>query len=433
MEAVTEMKRRDFMKLAAGAALFNIGTLRAAPLAKRIAQGAKIRVALIGCGGRMQTIVEPLMAEDVVALADPDPRMIERTKAKMARMPNAGDISKVRTFADYRELFAKMGDEIDAVAIATPNHHHALAAVLAMRHGIHVFVEKPMASTVAEAQLMGRVAKEMGVVTQVGNFGHSTKAMRICVDAITPNEDHDGLHPHDWHSWIGYGNGSIGNMGTHIMDAAFWALELGKTGPESVEALDVQFACPGAWAWRDTIDFRFPARGDLPPVTLHWWDGVKDGIPYSKKYVGRTGVCHKREYQNLPPIIEETEREYGLEKAPFLNMGSLFVGTKGKIWFSHHSAIRFFPKTLGVEIKKSKKFTYKTTEHTLEFYAAIREGRQANTGFGYSVPLAETLLLGNVAARAGKKKLLWDGRRITNDEAANAFLKTSYRPGWELS
>ena len=172
------------MKLAAGAALFNIGTLRAAPLAKRIAQGAKIRVALIGCGGRMQTIVEPLMAEDVVALADPDPRMIERTKAKMARMPNAGDISKVRTFADYRELFAKMGDEIDAVVIATPNHHHALAAVLAMRRGIHVFVEKPMASTVAEAQLMGRVARETGVVTQVGNFGHSTKAMRICVDAI---------------------------------------------------------------------------------------------------------------------------------------------------------------------------------------------------------------------------------------------------------
>ena len=268
------MKRRDFLHLAAGAALFNIGTLRAAPLAKRIAQGAKIRVALIGCGGRMQTILEPLMSEDVVALADPDPQMIARTKAKMARMPNAGDISKVRVFADYRELYAKMGDEIDAVVIATPNHHHALAAVLAMRRGIHVFVEKPMASTVAEAQLMGRLAKETGVVTQVGNFGHSTKAMRICVDAIkkgvigevrdvwcyddrlnsmlerppaapppkgmdwdswcgpapvcdyyAPNEDHDGLHPHDWHSWIGYGNGSIGNMGTHIMDAAFWALD----------------------------------------------------------------------------------------------------------------------------------------------------------------------------------------------------------------
>ena len=81
-----------------------------------------------------------------------------------------------------------------------------------------------------------------------------------------------------------------------------------------------------------------------------------------------------------------------------------------------------------MKVKQSSK----TTEHTLEFYAAIREGREANTGFGYSVPLAETLLLGNVAARAGKKKLFWDGRRITNNEAANAYLTTSYRNGWEV-
>ena len=477
------MKRREFIfKAAAGAAAFNIGTLYAAPLARRVAQGMKIRVALIGCGGRMQTLVEPMMEEQVVALVDPDPRMLASIKEKMARVPGAGDVAGIRTFADYREMFEKMGGELDAVAIAAPNHHHALAAVMAMRRGIHVFVEKPMASTVAEARLMGRVAKETGVVTQVGNFGHSTKAMRMCVEAIrsgvigevrdvwcyddrlnsmlerppaapppegmdwdawcgpapkcdyyAPSEDHEGLHPHDWHSWIGYGNGSIGNMGTHIMDAAFWALDLGRTGPESVEALDVQFACEGAWAWRDTIDFRFPARGGMPPVTLHWWDGVKDGIPYSSKYVGRTGICHRREYQNLPPVIEETEREYSLAKTPFLKMGSLFVGEKGKIWFSHHSAMRFSPKSLGPEIKKAANFSYKSTEHVHEFYAAIREGREANTGFGYSVPLAETLLLGNVAARAGRKRLEWDGRRIVNDEAANAYLATAYRPGWELA
>jgi len=231
-------------------------------------------------------------------------------------VPGVDDLSKVRVFFDYRELFEKMGDELDAAVIATPNHHHALAAVMAMRRGIHVFVEKPLASTVEEAQLMGR---------------------------------------------------------------------------------------------------------------------VKDGIPYDKEHVGRTGVCHKREFQNLPPIIEEMEREYGLAKAPFLNMGTLFVGTKGKIWFSHHSAIRFFPRTLGREIVKSKRFTYKTAEHTLEFYRAIREQREANTNFDYSVPLATAVLLGNVAARAGKKKLLWDGTRITNDDVANAYLRTAYRKGWELT
>ncbi len=476
------MKRREFLQLAAlGVPAFSIGSLRAAPLAKRIATGAKIRVALIGCGARTQQLVEPLMAEEIVALVDPDPRMMNSTLWKMKQMPVAGDLSKVRKFADYRELFAKMGDELDAVFIATPNHHHCLASVLAMRRGIHVFVEKPMASTLEEAQLMGRVAKETGVVTQVGNFGHSTKAMRICVDAIqkgligeirdvwcyddrinsmmyrppaapppkgmdwdawcgpapvcdyyAPTPDHNGMHPHDWHSWIGYGNGSIGNMGTHIMDAAFWALNLGAAHPTSVEAREVAFACPGAWAWQDTIDYCFPARGALPPVTLHWYDGVKPGIPYDKQHVTMTGHALKREHLNLPDVLLETEREYNLVKAPFLNMGTLFVGTKGKIWFSHHSAIRFFPKTLGKEIKKSKNFTYKTTGHTHEFFNAIRENRAANTGFDYSVPLAETLLLGNVAARAGKKKLLWDGTRITNDAAANAFLKTTYRSGWEV-
>ena len=476
-----EISRRSFL---AASAAFGIGGLAFGQgRARQIAAGAKIRVAIIGCGGRMQQLVEPIMAEQVVALVDPDPKMRTSTLAKMKKIPNAGDLSKVREFSDYRELYAKMGGELDAVFIGTPNHHHALAAVLAMRLGIHVFVEKPMASTVEEAQLMGRVAKETGVVTQVGNFGHSTKAMRICVDSIkngligeirdvwcyddrlnsmmhrpasapppagmdwdswcgpapvcdyyAPTEDHQGLHPHDWHSWIGYGNGSIGNMGTHIMDAAFWALDLGKVAPSTITTREAEFACPGAWAWRDTIDFEFAARGDFGPVTLHWYDGVCPGIPYDKQHVDRYGHALRREWLNLPPILLETEKKWGIaDKAPFLNMGTLFCGTKGTIWFSHHSAIRFFPKALGKEIKKSKNFTYKTTEHTHEFYAAIRENRPANTNFDYSVPLAETLLLANVAARAGKGSVLkWDGQKIVNNMAANQFLKASYRPGWEL-
>lgn len=177
------------------------------------------------------------MAERIVALVDPDPRMRAATRERMVQVGWRDALAGVREFFDYRELYAKMGDALDAVFIATPNHHHALAAVLAMRRGIHVFVEKPMASTVAEAQ----------------------------------------------------------------------------------------------------------------------------------------------------------------------------------------------------EIRKAKNFSYKTTEHTHEFYAAIRESRPANTGFDYSVPLAETLLLANVAARAGKGAVLkWDGRSITNNPAANAFLSAPCRPGWEL-
>lgn len=187
----------------------------------------------------------------------------------------------------------------------------------------------------------------------------------------------------------------------------------------------------GAWSWRTTLDYGFPARNGMPPVTLHWYDGLRPGVPYDKEHITGYGHALRREYLNLPPVLLETERKWNIaEKAPFLNMGTLFTGTRGTIWFSHHSAIRFFPKTLGKEIRKSRSFTYKTTEHTHEFYQAIRERREANTGFGYSVPLAEALLLGNVAARAGRKRLLWDGVHVTNDRSAEEFLRTTYRPGW---
>ena len=482
------MKRRAFLKLAAGTAalpLFSIGAAANGPGGAR-----KIRLGLIGCGGRMGLstgygILNSMCGpdEEIVCLAEPDPSHWDKVRAVVKAHQPQTDTSKIRAYYDYREMLEKEAKNLDAVAIATPNHHHAPAALRAMAKGLHVYVEKPMALTVEEVRLMHAMQKRTGIVAQVGNHGHSEEGMRRLVEYIragtigqvrevwsyddrlnamlyrppkaeppkgmdwdswcgpapvcdyyAPTQDHNGLHPHDWHDWIGYGNGSIGNMGTHIMDAAFWALDLGKAPPTTITAHEAAFACPGAWAWRDTIDFAFPARGGLPPVTLHWYDGVCPGIPYDKDHVDRFGHALKREWLNLPPILLETERKWGIaEKAPFLNMGTLFCGTKGTIWFSHHSAIRFFPKTLGKEIRKAKNFSYKTTEHTHEFYAAIRESRPANTGFDYSVPLAETLLLANVAARAGKGAVLkWDGRSITNNPAANAFLSAPCRPGWEL-
>jgi hypothetical protein len=221
-------------------------------------------------------------------------------------------------------------------------------------------------------------------------------------------------------------------MGTHIMDAPFWALDLGKTGPESVEAKDVAWGCPGAWAYRDTIDYTFPARGNLPPVTLHWYDGIRDGVPIAVSHMERCyNILKKRSDLNFPPALLEFEKKYNLEKAPLAFMGSVFIGTKGAIWHCFHSSLRFFPKGIGKDFIKNKA-GYQANEHVMEFLNAVREGREANTGFDYSIPLAQTVLLGNVAARAGKKKLLWDGTRITNDESANAYLKTTYRAGWEL-
>jgi len=176
-----------------------------------------------------------------------------------------------------------------------------------------------------------------------------------------------------------------------------------------------------------------PARGEMPPVALHWYDGLRDGIPIQMPYVdGHLNGATKREYLNFPPSLLEFERKYGLEKAPLAFMGSVFVGTKGAIWHCFHSSLRFFPRGIGRDFIKNR-VAYQADEHVMEFLNAVREGREANTNFGYSVPLATAVLLGNVAARAGKKKLLWDGSRVTNDDAANAFLRTTYRKGWELA
>ena len=142
-------------------------------------------------------------------------------------------------------------------------------------------------------------------------------------------------------------------------------------------------------------------------------------------------ILKKRSDLNFPPALLEFEKKYNLGKAPLAFMGSVFIGTTGAIWHCFHSSLRFFPKGIGKDFIKNKA-GYQANEHVMEFLNAVRENREANTCFDYSIPLAQTVLLGNVAARAGKKKLLWDGTRITNDEAANGYLKTSYRDGWSL-
>jgi len=482
------MQRRTFLKTAAAAAsLFNIGCAGfGRSRARQIAAGAKIRLGLIGCGGRMCANTHYGILNDacadctVVCACDPDPAMWSRVpRVVKFRSPEA-DVDRIRYYYDYHEMLAKEADNLDAVMIATPNHHHAPAAILAMRRGLHVYVEKPMALTVRETDLMHLVAREMGVVTQVGNHGHSEEGMRRLVEYIRAgtigqvrevwsfndrlnamlarppkadppkgmdwnawcgpapvcdfyagNEDHNGLHPHDWHDWIGYGNGSIGNMGTHIIDPVFWALDLGRTDPESVEAKRAEWGAPGSWTWSTEIEWCFPARPGMDPVTLHWYDGVKAGIPYDRHHVDKIGVCRKRDYQHLPPIVPELEAKYGQNLG---NLGSVFVGEKGIIRIGPHGdGLVFGPKDLYKQRPPKLFPREKGMSHPVDWIRAIRNpSRPCGCNFDYSAPLARTVLLGNAASRAGLKKLLWNGRRFTDDDAANAFLATTYRRGWGL-
>ena len=485
------INRRDLFKgmvAASALPLFNVGCAGFGLSRERqIARGAKIRVALIGCGAQGRQIIDAVLLEKLVAIVDPDPAMLAKMDAEVAALDDAeakANYASVRKFSTYQDLFDKVGDELDAVIIETPNHQHILPAVMSIRRGIHVFLDKPLVLTAAEGDLLlSETRKRPGLVTQTGTYGHTFPSMKYCVDRIREgalgdvrevwayddrcnsiyrrpaaapppkgmdwdlwcggspicdfypeSDDQDGMHPHGWHSWIGYGNGSIGNLGMHIMDVAFWAL--GLKDPDRVTCHEAKFALEGAWAYRDAFEFHFPATREHGELSLHWWDGLNDGVPYTRQYVNKLGIPFRREHLNIPPRVIEEEKRWGFEKDPFYKNGVLFVGTKANLWFTHHGGYRFMPRTAGwchPRMDRQPDFNYRrnTLPHVREFYSAIRERREANDCFEYGVPLAKTVCLGNLAALAGKgSTLTWDGHHVTNDPRIDGFVTHAYRSGW---
>ena len=485
------MDRREFLKIAGAAGalpLFNIGCAGfGLSRARRLAQGAKVRVALIGCGMQTKCMIDGVLCEDLVALVEPDPAQLadlDRFVAQTCDAAARANYAKARRFATYQDLFDKMGDELDAVVVETPNHQHVLPAVMAMRRGIHVYLDKPLGLTAAECDLLlAEARRHPDLVTQCGTQCHSFPSMQYCVDRIAEGAlgevrevwayddrcnsvsgrpaaapppkgmdwdlwcggspvcdyypetpDQNGMHPHGWHCWVGYGNGSIGNMGMHIMDVAFWAL--GLKDPDRVTCHEAKFALEGAWAYRNVFEFRYPTSKFGHAVTLHWWDGLNDGIPFTKEYVEKNGMPHRREWLNIPPVVKAVERQYGFEKDPFHKNGILFRGTKGDLWFTHHAGYRFMPRSTGwciPRVDRPEVFDYRrlTPKHFHEFYAAIRAREQTIDNFEYAVPLAKTVCLGNISALAGAgTTLAWDGHHITNDARADEHVNKDYRAGW---
>ena len=140
--------------------------------------GRKLRLGLIGCGGRMKSLLTNAIDEAVVAMADPDPAAFEKHFDLLKAYGHGDAVPKIRLFSDYHDMLEKMAGELDAVLIATTNHHHAPASILAMEKGLHVYVEKPMASTIEEVRAMRAAAHKYGVATQVGNQGHNDEGVR---------------------------------------------------------------------------------------------------------------------------------------------------------------------------------------------------------------------------------------------------------------
>ena len=409
------------------------------------AAGRKLRLGLIGCGGRMKALLTNAIDEEIVAMADPDPAAFEK-HFKLLKAYGHGDaVPRIKLFSDYHDMLDKISGELDAVLIATTNHHHAPAAILAMSKGLHVYVEKPMASTIEEATAMRDAARKYGVATQVGNQGHSDEGVRrfaeyLAAGALGEVKDvwcwtdrvnayaveppvapiphgfnwkaylgdakgidayRETMHPHGWHAWHGLGNGSIGNMATHIFDPFMWGMELGA--PKSVELVECIPGGKGSWDVSSEFRWEFPANAKRGPVTIHWFDGIKPGIPVDEAHVKMNDCVRDLKWANRPPVVVEAEKKYGVD---FGRSGGAVVCDKGVMRIGSGSGLVFAPSSFQKELGAVPKMfpREKHMTHMKDFFTAARGGRPAVCNFDYSEPLARIVLSGNLASLSGKGK-----------------------------
>ena len=410
----------------------------------------KLNIAGIGIGGMGAGNLRNLAGENnIVALCDVDEDYAAKT---FAEYPQA------KRYKDYRVMLEKQQD-IDAVVVATPDHTHAMITMAAMRAGKHVYCQKPLTHDVYEARMLAQAAAETGVVTQMGIQGHSGEGARqICewiqagvigevreVDAWcsltyypwghaswssptgTRPEDtppvpstldwdrwlgpaahrpyHPCYHPRTWRSWWDFGCGMMGDRGAHTLDPVFWALKLGH--PTSIEGSSTNLN-EETHPIGGIVRYEFPARGDMPPVTVTWYDGLRPPRPTA---LGRE--------ENLG----DTEGGVLIKGSDGMITGGTYGQRPHLVPESRMKDFQAPPKTLP-RVKGN---------HEGDWTDAIKNNRQAGASFAYSGPLTEVALLGNIAKRMDTK-LTWDGAamQVTNMASANQYVRTTYREGWSL-
>lgn len=451
MRTSRPVSRRRFLQSSAAIALL--------PTVTRNVLGAnnRLNIAGIGAGGKGAVDVPSVASENIVALCDVDTN-------------NAAGVfkqfEKATKYADFRDMLDKE-KSIDAVTISTPDHIHAVAAVRAMRLGKHVYVQKPMAHSIPEARLMTQVAREMKVVTQMGNQGHSNNDTRRLVELIQggvlgnvrevhiwtdragqiwPQGDlamaefkaragakqpawlnfdlwlgprkerpfNSAYVPFRWRGFWDFGTGALGDMGCHNMDLAFWSLKLFGAVSAEAEVSDRHPECGPAWA---IATVHFPQRENLVPCKLVWYEAGKKPDPVLAKVT------------TLP------------------RNGTIMVGDKDTLYVPHYWGPGKFISGAKVEDFSSIPVTIARHEgntandghmearHHMEWIEAIKANKPAAAlaNFDYSGPMTEGVLLANLAIRSGKK-IEWDAKamKVTNDAEANALVHDHYRKGWEL-
>ncbi len=458
--------RRRFLKTAAGVSVAGVAGLPQLALgdsADALPPGDRLNLAFVGVGGKGASSIGALHQHNLVGFCDVDARSVAAARgerswsARFDALLKTAEKRGARWYRDYRVMLDELGDSLDGVVISTPDHMHFPIAMSAINLGINVYCEKPLTHTVEEARLLAEAARRQGVVSQMGNQGHSNDGVRLAREWIAAGAigrvrevyswtnrpiwpqglaqpDHsefipvlpEGLDwdlwqgvaetrpydpaylPFSWRAWWDYGCGAVGDMACHVMDAAFYSLDLGL--PNTISALATPVndqSAPNASA----ITYEFPKKGRRDAVTYHWLDG---GL--------------------LPPAPD------GIEQGTLLGAdksGSLFIGSDGyMVTDTYTRTVRILPEARAAEVRANppeQSIERIVGTHHDDWVRAIREGGQACSNFDYAAPLTEVGLLGNVAIRA-KAPIDYDAERmqVTNLARANRLLSKSYPEGWIL-
>lgn len=426
-----------------------------------------VTLAAIGLGpmGRTNLVGASGAGARIVALCDVDETLIQGAQETY---PDAA------VYTDYRRLLEKEKG-IDGVIVSTPNHTHAVIAIAAMELGKHVYCEKPLAHTMTEVRRMMQVAKESKVVTQMGNQGHSYETNREFFECIRSgtigevrevhllmhafnfsligrplnlDEDHPVPETLDWDLWLGpapyrkynpiyhpgswrcirpFSSGLVGDMFCHIADPVFWALNLGSPTSVSAEAEGYDPKEHGELFPRSTkTRIAFPARDQLPPVTMYWYDGDQYTCPRPEE------------------LGDDEDFVPGLGPR---SAGGYVIGSKGKAVYGSHGAAgwRLIPESRMAEYMDGRTPAADprrlgAAEHPdvlaqhQDWLQACREGRPAGANFAYGGVMTEAAILGNIAQQMAGTDLQWDSENMTfpHHPEANQHLHYTYREGWAL-
>jgi predicted dehydrogenase len=441
--------RRKFLQgsaAAAGAAA--LASLSSGPFVlAQPPQADKLRVAVIGAAGMGGYSVGCALNEQLVALVDVDEKNIATVMNNSVK-----NSANPKIFYDYRKMLDECHKDVDVVLIATPDHHHAPAAIRAIRYGKHVFCQKPLAHNIAECYALAKAAFEHKVLTQMGNQGYCGEGIRRVAEYVAagaigqvteshtllgrnfggsggrpaskpvpaglhwdewigpaPYRDyHDGLHPFSWRDWKAFGTGTIGDMACHHVAFPFMALRLWEVKKFTVECIQTKNGSDEKYPQDNIVCYHIPARDKFPACK-----------------------CYVYDHQALrPQVMKELEKKYSI------NWGedTLFVGTKG--YLSSHSRI----------IPESEHQKFPVPPKTLarakaggpieDLYACIRTGGAPVSNFiDAAGPLTALALTGHLAQYAGTgSKIDWDvaAMQCTNKPEINKFVRREYRKGWEV-